>query len=202
MTPGRWHKLMNTLGITDGADVYDQLSAAYSDPHRHYHSVAHIADCLERLDEARHFAEALAEVEIALWFHDAIYDPMSSKNELKSAEWANEFLSGAGIEEPVCGNVYSHIMATVHESAPADGDTALLVDIDLSILGRNNDVYDQFEQNVRKEYRWVPKPLYRHKRKEILLSFLARETIFATRFFKDRYESQARVNLRNAIDNL
>ena len=202
MTPERWHKMMGALGIGESIDVYEQLVAAYSEAHRHYHSIAHLADCLERLDESQQFAEAPGEVEIALWFHDAIYDPMSSKNELKSAEWAREFLSFAGATEQVCENVYWHIMATVHDAAPPEGDTALLIDIDLSILGRDKGVYDQFEENVRKEYRWVPKPLYRRKRKEILQSFLDREKIYVTEFFNGRYESQARINLQNAVDNL
>ena len=77
-----------------------------------------------------------------------------------------------------------------------------MVDMDLSILGASVDVYTQFERNVRQEYKRVPYFLYRKKRKEILQSFLAREAIYYTDFFRDKWEKPARRNLRSAIEGL
>lgn len=85
---------------------------------------------------------------------------------------------------------------------PRSGDETLVVDIDLSILGRDAPRYDEFEQRVRKEYRWVPLVLYRRKRIEILESFLKRPRIYGTDHFHARYEEQARRNLQRAIQTL
>jgi predicted metal-dependent HD superfamily phosphohydrolase len=80
-----------------------------------------------------------------------------------------------------------------------DDDARLVVDIDLSILGQDELVYDQFERSVREEYKWVPWFLYRRKRTEILRGFLDRESIYATEPFRQRYETAARTNLERAI---
>ena len=90
-------------------------------------------------------------------------------------------------------------MATAHKGRPVDDDARLVVDIDLSILGQDEQVYDLFERAVREEYKWVPWFLYRRKRIEILRSFLDRESIYGTERFRQRYESTARSNLERAI---
>src|SRR5688572_8787422 len=159
---------MTGLGLAPHADTYERLSAAYAEPHRHYHTAAHIGACLTELDSARALARFPFEVEAALWFHDAIYDPKASDNEQRSAEWAVAFLSGAGAAAAVGARVYAHVMATRHDGEAGSPDSALVVDIDLSILGQPPAVYAQFEKNVREEYRWVPAALYRRTRREIL----------------------------------
>lgn len=193
---------MTSLNARDSRDVYKDLVAAYSEGHRYYHTAIHIADCLAQLDEAVPLMERPAEVELALWFHDAIYKPRSLNNELESARWAQAFLEAIGATEDRRTRVYSHILATKHEAQPSDKDAMFVVDIDLSILGRGPDEYDRFEQNVRKEYKWVPWPIYSKKRSEILESFLARSAIYNTEYFRSRYEEQARRNLLSAIEGL
>jgi predicted metal-dependent HD superfamily phosphohydrolase len=193
---------MALLDAPESPDVFSALVTAYSEPHRHYHTAGHIDDCLARLDEAAAIADSPAEVELALWFHDAVYKPASAKNEQKSAEWARKFLQSVGAAEDRCARVFRYVMATRHDADAPEGDATVVVDIDLSILGRAPEVYDQFEQNVRKEYKRVPWPLYRRKRIEILKSFLARRTIYHTDHFRRRYEEQARDNLRAAIESL
>lgn len=183
-------------------DVYAQLESAYAEPHRHYHTGQHIADCFEQFDFAGNLATAPEEVELALWFHDAIYRPTSSKNELRSAEWAQRFLRSVGTDETRSQQVFDHIMATQHGAGSLSGDTALVVDIDLSVLGRDTSEYDVYERAIREEYKWVPGPLYRRKRAEISESFLERPAIYETRHFHETYEVSARENLRRAIEAL
>lgn len=199
MNLGRWQSLVKRLGIAEHRDVYAELRAAYSESHRFYHTTEHIASCLRRLDEAAELAASLEEVEVALWFHDAVYAPRSRSNELKSADWASDFLRLGGASEERRTRVRRHIMATEHSAAPTDPDSALVVDIDLTILGSSPEDYQVFEQNIRREYKWVPGPLYRHKRREVLGSFLGRPSIYSTDYFRDRYEPRARANLRAAI---
>lgn len=198
----RWNRLLTALDIGDESNSFDALAAAYSEKHRHYHTTRHIDHCLRELDSAMSLARDPAEVELALWFHDAIYDPHSGKNEERSADWACELLTRHHASAERVGRVRDHILATRHEAVANDPDSRLVVDIDLSILGVDEVTYEAFEVNVRKEYRWVPSLLFRRKRAEILESFLARPMIYTTPFFRDRYEVAARRNLSQAIERL
>jgi predicted metal-dependent HD superfamily phosphohydrolase len=183
-------------------DVYSKLLAAYSESHRHYHTAHHIDDCLARFDEASSIASMPKEVEIALWFHDAIYRPISSTNELRSADWAVSFLQSIGATDDECDRVHRYVLVTKHAAESVAGDAALVVDIDLSILGRGPDLYDDFERAIREEYKWVPGRIYRRKRIEILRSILDRSAVYETEHFRTRYERQARENLHRAIHSL
>jgi predicted metal-dependent HD superfamily phosphohydrolase len=181
---------------------FSKLKSAYSEPHRHYHTEHHIDECLAQLDEVLELLRVPEEVEIALWYHDAIYKPRSSTNELDSAEWASDFLRSIGVPEDRCERVNGYILATHHTGEGLSGDVALVVDIDVSILGRDPEEYDVYEQAIRKEYRWVPGVIYRRKRIEVLESFLNRPALYGSEYFRGRYEQQARDNLKRAIASL
>jgi predicted metal-dependent HD superfamily phosphohydrolase len=147
----------------------------------------------------KRLCERPAEVECALWFHDAIYEPMSKSNEERSANWATELLSSSGAAQDVVDRIRSHIMATRHEALTADADSRVVVDIDLSILGAEPSRYEEFERDVRKEYRWVPRFIYGPKRAAILQSFLDRPRIYQTKPMFDRFEERARLNVPKAV---
>lgn len=198
----RWLSLMARSGFSEHRDTYDDLCAGYAEPHRFYHTAEHIAACLRHLDEVADLADSPTEVETALWFHDAVYATRAQDNERKSAEWARDFLLQAGAGEPRQARVTGHILATEHKAVPADPDSALVVDIDLAILGSAPETYQVFETNIRREYAWVPRILYRRKRKEVLESFLARPSVFHTGHFRNRLETAARANLSAAISAL
>lgn len=200
MTRDRWRRLLESLALPPDEDTYERLVEGYSQKHRKYHNVTHLEDCLAQLDGARHLADEPDEVEIALWFHDAIYEPYASDNEVKSAEWAWAFLTEQGrSDEERAGRVRDHILATLHDGRAESNDSTLLVDIDLSILGADEDEYRRFEAAVREEYRWVPRFVYRKKRRAILESFLARQQIYVHDLFRQRLEERARGNLEAAI---
>ena len=202
MNPERWTALMRSFGLSDNLHMLERINSAYTEPHRCYHTPAHIEACLREFDSVRSLAQSEAEIEIALWFHDVIYVPRASDNERRSADMASQFLASAGVPPAVCARVHSHVMATVHNAEPIDPDARLLVDVDLSILGQDAELYDRFERAVREEYKWVPWFLYRRKRGDILRSFLEREFIYCTEPFRQRYELAARTNLEHAIGAL
>jgi predicted metal-dependent HD superfamily phosphohydrolase len=202
MTLTRWNQLIEAVHLLPSQhtqDTFVALTNAYSEPHRYYHNVSHIQDCLDKLDCLRGNAIEPALIEIALWFHDAIYEPLKSANEIKSAAWACQFLKQAGASAQTIEKVNALILVTQHNAPAATPDEALLVDIDLSILGADEARYDQFEKNIRKEYRWVPWFLYRAKRSAILQSFLEREIIYSNAECRENYETPARINLARAI---
>lgn len=202
MNQNRWQTLMSAMGLPPSTECYDALHAAYSEKRRFYHTVDHIEAMLTHFDGVKDIAERPEELELAIWFHDAIYKPLSKTNELDSANWAQAFLASRGYGEAGIERVHDLIMATLHNGSVKSHDEQLIVDIDLAILGAPPAVYDQFERNVRKEHRLVPWFIYRKKRKELLQSFLSSASIYNLDPFKEKYESTARYNIGRAIDML
>lgn len=90
-------------------------------------------------------------------------------------------------------------MATEHTATPLAGDAALLVDIDLAILGAAPARFAEYEQQIRQEYAWVPEDVFTSKRKAVLQGFLERMQIYSTAFLLDQLEAQARINLEKVL---
>lgn len=199
----RWTELWKRIGARgDGLDVFDRLEAAHGEPARTYHTATHVRHCLEELDRDRSLAARPDEVEMALWFHDAVYVPGAGDNENRSADWALTALTSAGTAPDRAQRIQALILATGHSDIPADPDARLLCDIDLSILGQSRAAFDEFERQIRHEYAWVPEPYYRRTRSKVLAGFLRRESIYQTEPFASRYEARARENLERALRNL
>ncbi len=199
MSYERWLHLMQAFGFGSNNEIFKALFAAYSEHHRYYHTAQHITAVLQHFDAVIDLFECAREVELALWFHDAVYKPMSATNELDSADWAAEFLLTQGAAPKQVEKVHGLIMATVHSAVCETADESLLIDIDLTILGASEKNYNDFEQAIRREYRLVPYFLYRKKRKEILQGFLTRDRIYQNDYFFDKLESQARLNMDKAV---
>ncbi len=202
MNEENWLALMERLNLASNMATFAQLQSHYEQPHRHYHNTHHITATLNCLEKVRAYTRNYDALEMALWFHDAVYDVFSSSNEQDSADWAVRFLQQNQVDSPFIETVYRLIMATLHEVTPVGSDEALMVDIDLSILGRESQDYAQFEQAIRKEYQRIPSFIYKRKRRAILQGFLNRACIFSHEYFVERYEKQARNNLTWAINAL
>lgn len=185
------------LGLVHHEDVFRELEQTYSDDPRRYHTLRHIEQCLQEFDEVRHLAKEPAAVELALWFHDAIYDPRESDNEEQSARMLRRM-----VESPFTEEAIALIFATKHERLHLEQDAALVCDIDLAILGKPPQDFDVYERQIRYEYDWVPEQAYREGRAKLLMKFMARQSIYATGVFQDRYEVQARNNLQRSISRL
>jgi predicted metal-dependent HD superfamily phosphohydrolase len=201
----RWQALGNRLGCASPARWAREgraLLRHWNFWPRRYHDLHHLAACLRHLDAVRDRLEDADAVELALWFHDAVYWPWSSRNEARSAAWAVRFLSRIGLDIDRVRQVERHVLDTRHVAPPSSGDAQWLIDIDLAILGQTPRVYAAFERQVRAEYRFIPWQRFTQRRQRILGSFLAREHLYNTPWFRERYEHQARANLARAIDAL
>jgi predicted metal-dependent HD superfamily phosphohydrolase len=199
----RFVELVRRLGGPwDSTTVFEILDSEYSEPHRAYHNATHIEDCLRQFDLARHLAERPDEVEAAIWFHDAVYDPKASDNEEQSARWAIESLKAGSVAPEVLRRIAALILATKHHREPDGMDQSLLIDVDLSILGRPPEEFTAYDAAIRKEYSFVPDEQYRAGRTKLLERFLNRDAIYHTPFFRERYEDQARRNLERAAARL
>lgn len=197
-----WHELMQTFGLSENNETYHKLVKAYSEKHRAYHTIEHIAACFGHLDDVVHYVDNPHEIKLALWFHDVIYNPFSGRNEEDSAEFAKQFLLQNSVSQDVVQRIYDLIILTKEHGSPAASDEKFMLDIDLSILGTKPDIYSQFEKDVRKEYEWVPSFVFKKKRKKILENFLNRQRIYQTSYFTEKLEAQAKKNIAWAISVL
>lgn len=180
-----------------------QLQTAYQEPHRRYHGLAHIEDCLARLAGVEGLTpEERRMLELALWWHDAVYDPLRADNEARSAELASSDLQTLGESPSVRAEIARLIRLTAgHQVEPGDRLGAILVSIDLSILGAAPPEYDRYAQAIREEYAQVPDTLYRAGRAAILRRFLQR-AIFPDPGFAARLEAPARANIERELATL
>ncbi|RUW69024.1 hypothetical protein [Mesorhizobium sp. M4B.F.Ca.ET.049.02.1.2] len=185
----------------------NELSSHYLAPDRHYHSLAHIEAMLALAGEYEALLHDPVAVHAAIWFHDAIYDSRAKDNEAKSAALAEQKLAGR-TDAARLGRIAAMILATATHELPSSRDadfsrdTALLLDMDLAILGAAPGTFDTYEQAVRREYQWVEEPMWRAGRGAVLKSFLARPHIFHTDEFRQRFEPQARQNLARSLQAL
>ncbi len=173
-----------------------------SQPHRRYHTFTHIEHCLGELNCAWDYAVHLEELRWALIFHDAVYDPRRDDNEVRSADWACRVMDELCRPEDEKARVRGLILATAHTSEPRSADEALLLDIDLSILGADEAGFDEYDRSIRAEYGFISGPRYREARAEILTSFMRRERLFHTTLYRQRLEARARANLQRALERL
>lgn len=196
----RWQHLWSPLGLhVSDSSRWDELQAYYSEPHRAYHTLQHIAECLHHFDAVQQLLHYPVEVELAIWFHDAIYDTRRNDNEEASAQWAQQLLKDAGVWKEIVQRVADLIRLTTHVAEPSDSDGAFLLDIDLAILGADCERFAEYERQVRQEYAWVPWPTFCTARTKILYNFLQRPSIYRTAFFQTRFETQARLNLTASL---
>lgn len=204
VTGASWRRLWTELGAeTIDGGLFNQLVGAYSQAHRHYHTLQHLRECLAHCEAAASLAQRPAEVELALWFHDAVYDPRRADNEERSAEWAWRSILAAGCGEDVAQRVQALVLATRTHEAPAhEPDTQLLVDVDLAILGAAPTRFAESGRQIRAEYAHVPDDEFRAGRARVLSGFLARPRIYATAAFHDALEHRARENLAQALAEL
>ncbi len=198
-----WLKNWQDLGRpAPGDGLCERLTACWAEPHRHYHSLQHLHECLVTFNEVRHLARRPGEVALALWFHDAVYDPGSHDNEARSAQWAHTSAVQAGLSPDVADRVHALVMATCHQAVPQDADARLLVDVDLSILAADAPRFDQSNLQIRAEYAHVPDDKYREGRRAILQRFLERPRLYSTAHFHWLLEARARDNLQRALAQL
>lgn len=195
-----WQRMWSGLGGKgDGANLRAALMGRYTEPHRKYHTLQHLQACITWFEKTAHLALHPAEVEAALWFHDAIYDLERHDNEAQSAEWARVELTTVGIDESAVLRVEQLVLGTKHTALPGSLDEKLVVDIDLAILGAPQHQFAEYERQIREEYTFVPEVIFLQKRCAILQSFLAREFIYNTELLHSLLEERACHNLSFAV---
>jgi predicted metal-dependent HD superfamily phosphohydrolase len=202
---GEWVETWRELAVRDSPELrrlHNDVLGRYSEPHRHYHTHQHLAECFEKVQDIISLAEHPAEVNVGLWFHDVIYDTRRHDNEERSAAWARSAAQELGASADSAQRIYDLVMFTRHAAEPVGIDAQVLVDADLSILGAQPARFQEYEAQVRSEYEWVPAEMFRSTRAKILKEFLGRPHLYCTAHFRERYEAQGRRNLQHSLQYL
>jgi predicted metal-dependent HD superfamily phosphohydrolase len=226
----KWDKLFRQLT----PDIHNSSSWDFSEvtfeilfnnyfygSNRHYHDAQHIRFCLETLDDmvayftkTQSFPEELVNfgaIEIAIWFHDFIYDTRENNNEKLSSLAAKQFVLGLTGLLPLAEKVESLILFTKHNRRPVTVEEEILSDIDLSILGDYSSTYNDYRDDIRKEYSWAPDFVYYAGRLKILTDIINGPQMYYTKYFtedKDEcenelsYEKVARKNISKEIESI
>jgi len=179
--------------------THDELVAGYTAPGRHYHNLSHIEDCLAALARVDNLSAVEREILLAaIWWHDVVYDATRTDNEELSAQ-----LAEAHVREDIRQEVGRLIRLTrTHQVQPDDRLGAILISIDLSILGAEPSRYDAYAAAIRQEFIHVPDPDYRAGRARVLSQFAARPVIFPDAGFAATFDRQARENLARELASL
>jgi predicted metal-dependent HD superfamily phosphohydrolase len=175
-----------------------EIDSCYSQSHRHYHTMSHLNSLLHELTPYKNKFTNWDSVVFAIGYHDIVYNTLKSNNEEKSAQWAVRRLNEIAFPIDQLKQCKQLILATKsHE--PADDETNLFTDADLSILGADEVTYRNYSLQIRREYSLYPDIMYKPGRKKVLKHFLSMETIYKTKEFAERYEHQSRINLMNEL---
>jgi predicted metal-dependent HD superfamily phosphohydrolase len=194
----KWRELCRRFTNKDCDQLFAKLVEHYSESHRAYHNLTHIEDCLREFWPVRQQASSGA-VEFAIWFHDVVYDSHAKDNEERSAEFAAIELQRIPVPPDLVRQISELILVTKHQYAPVDLDAALIVDVDLTILGQPLERFDRYEKEIRSEYNWVSDADFAVGRAKVLENFIERATIYTTEFFRGRYEFSARENIQRSL---
>ena len=200
-----WRELARRAGIAEGKvePILQDLCRRYSEPGRAYHNLDHIAAMLDTVTDFTGIVHDDVAVRLAVWFHDAVYDPRRNDNEEESAAYASVALSRAGALPTLLPAVERLILATkTHQTPPDDTDCQILLDGDLTVLGSSAADYDRYAWAIREEYAWVPEDEYRAGRKKVLEGFSERDRLYYTEALFETHEAVARANLRREIESL
>lgn len=203
---GRFHSLWRR-NLLPGADdsstaISRTIEQAYAEPQRHYHTMAHIEHCLGMFDLCRHLLDNPDAVELAIWFHDVVYDPGACDNEARSAELYRQLSERAHPPE-LRDRVDQLIMATVHlDELIDDNDTQFMVDIDLSSFGLPWAEFLRDSLNLRLENPEASDVEHYDKAKKFQRALLARARFYQSDFFYRRLETKARKNLDDYFEYL
>ena len=187
-------------------EIYDVLLARYSEPHRHYHTWAHIEAGLKLIymPEVRPRMKNPHWVAIAYFFHDVIYVPGAKDNEEKSAALCLKVLSEGDVDSSIINEIYLLIRCTDHLTSMQNHsvERQVITDVDLAPLGYVPEEFDETCQKIRLEYKKFPDDQYAAGRKEFFQALLDRQTIFCMSYFQNHLEAQARANLKREISRL
>src|SRR3989344_7812000 len=207
----RWLALWNRIGAVGDAKVaFEEVIRCYGEQHRRYHTLMHLDQCFREFDLVKHLLKDPDAVELTIWFHDIVYvtdvRSIAVENEQRSARKAWRFITHhVDWDAHKQSRIHNYILATQTHTNPPDSDCANFLDIDMSILGQPDLVFDAYEKGIRYEYKHVPWKKFAQIRKGFVAEWLEKANkneLFLTEFFNNKYNGQAKKNLERSLNKL
>ena len=200
----KWQQCWTDRSLVVEIDLlFERLVNAYSKSDRYYHNLNHISHVLTTIELFDLELQDPVAVKLAAWFHDFVYNPQSSDNEVQSAELAKELLIELNVSTELIDRIQQLIFATQgHQIDPDDADRCIFLDADLAILGTDPTQYQDYARSIRQEYSWVSDVEYKLGRTKVLESFLQRDRLYCTDLLFAELESIARINMKQEIAEL
>lgn len=199
----KWFELVSNYTKDDTiiASLWDEILKNYTSKNRHYHNLKHIQNMLLYAEDYKTNINDFDAIIFAIWYHDVVYKSTKKDNEEKSAVFAEKSLKKLNFDVKRLENVQKLIISTKKHEIHLDKnkDNAYLLDFDLSILGSDWETYYNYTKQIRKEYKIYPDFMYIAGRKKVIQHFLERETLYFTEAFQNKFEKQARENLKKEI---
>jgi pantetheine-phosphate adenylyltransferase len=186
----------------DETAFWTKIVTPYLERQRFHHGIGHVGDMIANFKLVRHLCENPILVEFTIWLHDYFNLTMAGRhqNEEQSGQLAKELALELGLPLSFAEKAEEMILATKHEKPTRDGDTQILLDLDLMVLGANERLFQKYEEGIRKEYDWVYDEQFYPRRLNILQTLMHRSHVYFTDYFRSRYEQQAKENLNRSIE--
>lgn len=198
-----WRKDAARFSASEAPQIFNNLIACHSEPQRHYHGLRHLTALLDLITKHTPQIPPGSPNRLAVWWHDAVYDPTAKDNEEQSAILARSDLAKLGASSALIEDVATIILATKnHWAGPSLGEHDLFLDADIAILGAPPDIYDAYTAAVRKEYAWASGDAFRAGRSAFLTQALTWPRLFRTGTFEATYAAQARANMQRELATL
>ncbi|WP_378185836.1 hypothetical protein ACE939_12070 [Aquimarina sp. W85] len=182
--------------------LWNAISKKYNSNLRYYHNIKHLEQIYSRLLLVKNKIQNWDVVLFSLFYHDYIYSVLITTNEAKSAKEAVLVMSDLGIANSDIKACKAMILATRGHSVSDSSDINYFTDADLSILGQEWELYDNYRKNVRKEYNIYPNSVYTKGRIKVLHELSKHSKIFKTEPFFTLYNAQAKNNITKEIQLL
>lgn len=195
----RWDSLWDRFHLIPRTGLFETIISRWSESHRHYHTTYHLFECLNALDEISLYTEDCRPIEFALWYHDIFHNVGMQSNEEKSAQLALSSFVKSGGDSTVGLRIRDLIMSTSHRDPIKTCDAAIIVDVDLWILGSSSDRFDQYEKQVRSEYPQMNDLFFAQGRTRLLKKFSEKKFIYRTPLFRSSREDVARDNIDRSL---
>ena len=189
-----WCRCLIESAPDESTDIHQNLIDSYSQPQRYYHTLSHVAHCLSLFDKIKTELQNPQAVELAIWFHDVVYEPGAINNEQLSADQFMTITEGI-FNDKLRTEVYQHIMATLHDGSDFENaDTNYMLDIDLSSFGRPWPEFIQDSDNLRLEMESLPDDVFYKRQNAFQDKLFSRPRFFKSEYFYNHFEAQARQN--------
>jgi len=181
-------------------NMWSEIESHYTNKKRYYHTLKHLEELLNHLLNVKDKIQNWETILFSLYYHDIIYNSLKSDNEVKSAEFAKKQMMKISVPSQIINSCKKQIIATKDHAFSQDNDTNYFIDADLSILGQEWSTYKNYIKHIRKEYSIFPNIIYKKARKKVINHFLEMERIYKTNYFFDKFEQEAKTNLKKELE--